>query len=104
MRSASSRARPRRHAADTLRRDLARNLLLQLDQDEPAVAPILLVQGKHRVPGRPAASKGAQNQRVFVRGDLQDALNQARGLGSVEGVGADKRVDFIARLVVVSCI
>src|SRR3569832_2294411 len=64
------------HATHALRRHLARDLLVHLHQDETAAATIFGVLFQYRVGGGAGTGEGVEYQRIFVSGDLEDALNE----------------------------
>src|SRR5580658_2795825 len=63
-----------RHPSHPLGGDVSCNHFVDLDEDESAIAAILLVQRQHCLTCCPATGKRVENERVFVRGNLQDAL------------------------------
>ena len=61
--------------------DIPGDVRHHFDQDEAPVAAVLRVHLQHRVAGGAAARKGVQYEVAGVGGDLQDALDEARGFG-----------------------
>jgi hypothetical protein len=81
------------HALDALGSDVAGDAVVHLDQDETAVAAVFGVLLEYRVAGGAGTGEAVEDERILVGGDLQDALNQARGLGGDENVIGGGEID-----------